>query len=65
MKFIEQMAGYVGIEPDTLIKTLAYRAAGGDGAGTPTPPAEPAAASAAVRARGARSGNGNPEEATS
>jgi flotillin len=64
MKLIEQMAGYVGIEPDTLIRTLAYRAAGGDGATGAAPPAEPARTPAAARAVAARSGNGNPEEAT-
>jgi flotillin len=45
MKLIEQMAAYAGIEPDTLLKGIAYRVATGDGA-----PQRPAPAPDAVEA---------------
>jgi flotillin len=35
MRLIEQMAGYAGIEPDTLLKGLAYRIGAQDGADRP------------------------------
>jgi flotillin len=58
MRLIEQMAGFVGIEPDALLRGLAYRVAGDSQEAfipTPTPDTTPAPTPASPARRGGAS----------